>query len=73
MGPFPAPGLGDLGILDATIHTFGAALQAWRRQEGARAPPPPSTIPQAGMIAALSILHLRFAYEVAGDADLPPI
>ena len=35
--------------------------------------PSPSTAAPLGRVEALSLLHLRFAYGVEGDADLPSI
>ena len=69
----PAPGLNLLGILDAMVHAFAAALQGVvATGVGAPLPYPPTSAP-LGRVATLSLLHLRFAYGVVGDSNLPPI
>ena len=69
----PAPGLATLGLLDATVHAFAAALQGVVTA-GVEVPlPPPSNSAPSGRVAVLSLLHLCFTCVVAGYSYLPTI
>ena len=73
MGPPPAMSLSSLGLSDAAIHAFAAALQGVLTEEvGAELPSPYPAAP-TWKVAALSLLHLRFVCGVTRDGDLPPI
>ena len=69
----PAPVLATLGILDATVHAFAAALQGVVAAGVGAALTSPSHSAPSGGVAALFLIHIRFAYGVAVDLDLPPI
>ena len=73
MGPLPAMGLAALGIFDAAVHAFTAALQGVVTAGVGEVLPVTSPIAPAGRVAALLLLHLRFACRWWGGADLPPI
>ena len=66
-------GLAALGLLDATLQAFVAALHGVVTAGVVSALP--SLLPAApgGKVACLSLLHLRFECGVEGDSDLPPI
>ena len=66
-------GLAALGLLDATLQVFVAALQGVVTAGVVSALP--SSLPAAPgrKVARLSFLHLRFECGVEGDSDLPPI
>ena len=72
-GPLPYHGLASLGISDAAVHAFSAALQevVATGVEAAL----PSHLPAAtpGKAKALSLLHLQFACRMAGYVYLSPI
>ena len=51
-----------MGLLDATVHDI-----AWVLQGVVAAVPSLSPAPPSGSVAALSLIHLRFSYGVAGD------
>ena len=62
-----------LGISDATVHALADAMQGVVEEGVGAALPTPSPRSPLGRVAALSILHLRFACGVLEDSDLPPI
>ena len=66
-------GLAALGLPDATLQAFTAALQGVVTAGVVSALLSPSPAAPGGKMARLSLLHLRFAYGVAGDSDLPPL
>ena len=69
----PAPGLEDLGISGSAVHTFVSPLQVVVMAGMGLALPSLSPIAPLGRVAALSLIHIRFACGVAADEDLPPI
>ena len=66
-------GLAVLGLSDATLQAFVAAMQSVVTAGVVSALPSPSPDALGGKVARLSLLHLRFACGVAGDDDLPPL
>ena len=66
-------GLAALGLSDATLQAFAAALQGVVTARLFSALPCPSPAAPGGKVAPLSLLHLCFACGVAGDSDLPPL
>ena len=73
MVPPPEIGLAELGLSDATLHAFAAALQRVVTV-GVGAPfPSPSPEASTGKVLTIPLLHLCFICGVAGDGDLPPI
>ena len=69
----PATGLADLCLSDFALHSFAAALQGVATEGVTAAFPSPALSGPTGKVATLSLLHLRFAYGVAVDVNLPPI
>ena len=58
-------GLAALGLLDATLQAFAAALQGVVTASVVLALPSPSPAAPGLKVARLSLLHLRFACGVA--------
>ena len=74
MGGGGAPtGIAALGLSDATLQAFAAAMQSVVTAGVVAALPSPSPAAPGSKVARLSLLHLRFACGVAGDDDLPPL
>ena len=74
-GPPPAAGLGPLGLSDASVHDYESMLQGVV-EAGVEADLPshyPANPAGGGGVTTLLLLHLRFAYGVSGNRDLPPI
>ena len=65
-------GLTALGLLNATLQAYVAALQGVVTAGVVLALPSPSTAAPVGKVARLSLLHLLFACGLVGDSDLPP-
>ena len=66
-------GLAALGLLDATLQAFAAALQGVVTAGVVSSlPSPPPSVP-GRKVTCLSLLHLHFASGVEGDSELPPI
>ena len=53
-------GLSSLGLSDATLQTFAAALQGVVTAGMVSALPSPSPVSPWGKVARLSLMHLRF-------------
>ena len=68
-----AIGLDALGLSDATLQAFTAAMQGVVTAGVVSALPSPSPAAPGGKVARLSLLHLRFACRVAGDDGIPPL
>ena len=66
-------GITALGLSDAHLQAFTAALQGVVTAGVVSSLPSPSPAAPGGRVDRLSFLHLRFACGVAGDSDLPPI
>ena len=66
-------GLGYLGLLDATIQAFAAALQGVVNAWVVSALTYSSSFALLGKVASLSLIHLLFMGGVAGDIKLTPI
>ena len=65
-------GLAALGLSDATLQEFAAAMQSVVTAGVVSALRSLSPTAPGGKVARLSLLHLRFVCEVAGDDDLSP-
>ena len=68
-----ASGMGYLGISNAAIHTFVAALQVAGMAVIRVALASPSPATPSGRVEALFLLHLHFSCGVVGYGYLPPI
>ena len=66
-------GLAALGLSNATLQAFAAALQGMVMAGIVSALASYSPASPGGKVSRLYFLHLRFACGVAGDSDLPPI
>ena len=66
-------GLYALGLSDATLQAFAAALQGVVTARMVSALPSPLPVAPGGKVACLSLFHFHFSCGVAGDSDLPPI
>ena len=66
-------GLGSLGLSNATIQAFVAALQRVVAAGVVSELPFPSPAAPVVKVAHIYLTHIRFACGVVGDSDLPPI
>ena len=66
-------GLAALGLLDATLQEFAAALQGVVTAGVVLDLHTPSPAAPGVKVPRISLLHLRVMCGVAGDSDLPPI
>ena len=71
--PLPSLELKNLGIYDATVHAFAAALQVVVAVILGADLPASFPASPSGKFATLLLPRLRFTCGVAGDGDLPPI
>ena len=62
-----------LSLSDATLQAFKAALQGVVTAGVASTLYSTYSAAPGGKVACLSLPHIRFAFGVAGDSDLPPI
>ena len=72
MVPLQATGLAALGLSNSTLHDFTEDLQGMVEARVSAEVPSPYLSAPTGKIAALSLLHLRFAYGVAADGTSLP-
>ena len=66
-------GLAAIGLLDATLQAFAAALQGMVTAGVVSALPSPSPAAPGVKVARISFVHLRFECGVAGHSNLPPL
>ena len=66
-------GLAALGLYNAAIHDFTAALQGVVAMGVVAAFTSPSLVAPMEKVRKISLLHLRFVCGVVGDGDLLPI
>ena len=66
-------GLAALDLSYSSLHAFAVALEGVVAAGVSVTLPSPAPCVLTGMVATLSLLHLRFACRVAVYVDLPPI
>ena len=72
-GPHPVTGMGSLGLYDASVRVFAAALRGMAALVVGVEIPSSSPAATEGRFLILLLLRLRFACEVEGDWGLPSI